>query len=86
MTNQIRFTRNIIKTNKQFFDNLYKVKMEKEDSLKYVTYRIQKNEYYRKILINSLEQINRDTIYQKQALIESMDYQIIAIAEKKYCR
>lgn len=82
VTNQIRFTRNIIKTYNQFFDNLYKVKMEKEDSLQYVTYRIQNNEFYRKILINSLEQINRDTIYQKQALIDSMDYQIIAIADK----
>jgi len=82
VTNQIRFTRNIIKTHNQFFDNLNKVKMEKEDRLKYSTYALLKNEYYKNILINSLEQINRDTIYQKEALIESMDYQIIAIADK----
>ena len=59
-----------------------KIKMTKEDSLEYLTYRILKNEYLSLCETNTLEQINRDSFYQQYETIDSLNYQMITLAKQ----
>lgn len=74
------FIRKFHKTNMQFFNALFEVKMTRDDSLQYTSYRILKNEYIGKCVTTTLESINRDSFYRKYAVIDSMNYQLIKLA------
>ena len=82
VTKRRAFIKKILKTEKQFFEALYKIKMTKEDSLEYLTYRILKNEYLSLCETNTLEQINRDSFYQQYETIDSLNYQMITLAKQ----
>ena len=78
------FYKNYNKVNDEYISYLDNVKMSKEDSITYESYRTIRSEYFLKSQINSLQEINVDTFYKKMGTLFNLEYPILMLSEKYF--
>jgi hypothetical protein len=79
-----KYIRNLITIENTFFEKLNNVKKSFSDSMNYANYADKRNSYYGSLNSLTLDEINKDTVFEKAKALNKLETEFLIPLAKKY--